>query len=253
MTLMNRSQHEQTWDGAPRPRYEIAAARIVELITTAGLKAGDRLPTERALSEQLGVSRTVVREAVKVLAATGIVRTHQGSGLYVHNDPQSFKTAAIDISMSVDPKDINSLFEFRLMLELQTAYLAAERITPKELLALQDIVENNRVYAEAQNFDLFHETDTAFHMTIAESTRNPFLVSAIATVHRLQNWAVQIVAGGTPGSMQFAAEEHHTILVAIRSGQPEQAREAMRTHIQTVMTSYEQAVRRRLLQEDIVQ
>src|SRR5947209_6417913 len=137
MGLTNKATLMRAMDGARRPGYEKAAEKIVEFITTSGLKVGDRLPTERVLSQQLGVSRTVVREAVKMLAALGIVRTHQGSGLYVKSEPHPFASAVIDVSMSVDPKDVLSLFEFRCTLEVQTARLAAERITPKELRMLQ--------------------------------------------------------------------------------------------------------------------
>lgn len=230
-----------------RPGYETAATKIVEFITATGLKPGERLPTERALSEQLGVSRTVVREAIKVLSATGIVRSQQGSGLYVNSEPHPFATAVIDVSMTVDPRDVDSLFEFRLTLEIKTARLAAERITPKELRTLQEAVELHRQSAEMQDFEQFNEADATFHLTIAESTRNPFLASAVATVFRLQDWAIKVVTGGTPGSLQVAAKEHSAILAAISDGLPERAAQAMQSHIATVMASYQQAARRRLM------
>src|SRR5438552_3077920 len=69
--------------GVQKPRSETAAAKIAEYIAQHGLQPGDRLPAGRGFGEQLGVSRTVVREAVKMLATTGFVRARQGSGLYV--------------------------------------------------------------------------------------------------------------------------------------------------------------------------
>src|SRR5579859_2983428 len=100
-----------------RPAYETIAEKIAELITATDLKAGDRLPTEHELSEQLGVSRTVVREAVKVLVTTGLVYTRRGSGLYVANKT-SLQSTMIDSLSPVDPTQVISLYEFRFMLEL---------------------------------------------------------------------------------------------------------------------------------------
>ena len=233
--------------GIQQPGYEIAAARIAEFITSSGLKPGDRLPTERALCEQLGVSRTVVREAVKVLTATGIVRTRQGSGLYVMKEPHPFATAATDLFTSVEPEDLQSLFEFRFTLELTTARLAAERITPKELHVLQKAVELNRQSAQTRQLKQFCESDVAFHLGIAQATRNSFLASAVARVLRLQAWAITIVVEGLPGSLLVAAEEHAAIFSAIYQGQPDEASQAMRTHLETVVSSYQNEVRRRLV------
>src|SRR6266700_1895445 len=113
-----------------RPAYETIAAKITELITSDDLKPGDRLPTEHELSEQLGVSRTVVREAVKVLVATGLVYTRRGSGLYVANKASSLHMTVLDSLTPADPTQVIGLYEFRLMLEPTAARLAAERGDP---------------------------------------------------------------------------------------------------------------------------
>src|SRR5215469_9244682 len=91
-----------------RPAYETIAGKITELITSADLKPGDRLPTEHELSEQLGVSRTVVREAVKVLVATGLVYTRRGSGLYVANKAAEPYMTVLDSLTPADPTQVIS-------------------------------------------------------------------------------------------------------------------------------------------------
>lgn len=250
MTLVNKSSGIHATgrgDSIQQPGYEVAATKIAEFITSSGLKSGDRLPTERSLGEQLGVSRTVVREAIKLLTAVGIVRTHQGSGLYVTGEPHPFVNTAINLCMSVEPEDVLSLFEFRLTLELTTARLAAERITPKELRVLREAVELNKQSAETRQLKQFHESDAAFHRGLAEAARNSFLASAVATVFRLQDWAITIVVKGPPGSLLVAAEEHAAIFSAIYNGRPDEAAQAMRTHLETVITSYQHEVRRRLI------
>src|SRR6266567_6058849 len=146
-----------------RPAYETIATKITELITSANLKPGDRLPTEHELSGQLGVSRTVVREAVKVLVAKGLVYTRRGSGLYVANKASSLHMTVLDSLTPADPTQVIGLYEFRLMLEPTAARLAAERITPHELRELREVVALNRQSAETQQRQQFLETEAALH------------------------------------------------------------------------------------------
>src|SRR5215469_3628766 len=177
-----------------RPAYETIAGKITELITSADLKPGDRLPTEHELSEQLGVSRTVVREAVKVLVATGLVYTRRGSGLYVANKASAPHMTVLDSLVPADPSQVISLYEFRLMLEPQAARLAAERITPHELRELREVVALNWQSAKNQQRQQWSESDAAFHRVIAGATHNPFLATTIAASTRAQRWVFDIAA-----------------------------------------------------------
>jgi DNA-binding FadR family transcriptional regulator len=238
-------------DGVYQPGYEMIAAKIVELIKTTNLQPGDRLPTEQNLAERLNVSRTMVREAVKILTAGGYVRTRRGSGIYVNAASPPFATAAINFSVPIDPEQMRALFEFRSMQEMLTARLATERITVVELRALEKVLALNQQAAENMQWDLFIESDDAFHHGIAAASHNLFLAETIATVLRLQRWSVRIATGGAPGSLLASAEQHHTIFAAIQNGVPEATAQAMKTHIESVHQAYMQDVRRRLLAEDI--
>jgi GntR family transcriptional repressor for pyruvate dehydrogenase complex len=229
-----------------RPAYETIAAKITELITSDDLKPGDRLPTEHELSEQLGVSRTVVREAVKVLVATGRVYTRRGSGLYVANKASSSATTMLDSLTPGDPIEVISLYEFRLTLEPQAARLAAERITPHELRELRELVALNQRSAEAQQRQQWSESDAAFHRMIAQATHNPFLASAIAMTTRAQRWVFDIAAGRTQVLLLTYAEQHATILEAIQEGEPDTASQAMQTHLEWALSHAKHEVRRRL-------
>ncbi len=232
-----------------RPQYEVAAERIAQIIVAEELQAGDRLATESELTERLGLSRSVIHEAVKVLAATGRVRTRKGGGIFVGTPEAPHRSAFIDVSMSVDPKDVAGLFIFRSTLETQAARLAASGISLREVRELQEAVNRNRAAALAENLEHFHESDIAFHQGIADATHNPFFASAIMAVLRLMSWAVELAVGGTPGSLLVAAEQHQAILNALQGEQGEAAAEAMQAHLQTVMTSYQRELRRRLVGE----
>lgn len=247
MVVKRMEQPKRDSENVYRPGYETVADKIIELITTSGLQVGDRLPTEQQFGEQLGVSRAMVREAVKLLTARGYVRTRRGSGIYVGSSTEYPRAmAAIDLSMPVDPEHIMLLFEFRCMQEMLTARLATERITLPELRVLEEVVTDNRRGAELGQWDLFIESDIAFHQGVAKASHNPFLEETVATTFRMERWAIRIVTGGAPGSLLLSAKQHEAILDAIKSGQPEAAVQAMQTHVQSVIAAYQQEVRRRL-------
>jgi GntR family transcriptional repressor for pyruvate dehydrogenase complex len=231
-----------------RPGYEAVADKIVEYITSSGLQPGDRLPTEHNLGKLLGVSRAMIREAVKLLTARGYVWTRRGSGIYVASEDPSRATAAIDLSMLVDHEHMQALFEFRCMQEILTAQLATERITLAELRVLEEAVTLNRYGAEAGRWDIFIESDIAFHQGVAQASHNFFLMETVATTFRLQRRAIKIITGGSPGSMLVSADQHAAILAAIRSGRPDAAAKAMQMHIEAVTSDYQNEIRRLLLE-----
>ncbi len=103
--------------------YEQIVRQIQSAIRDDGLSEGDRLPTERELAETFGVSRSVVREAIKVLSAQGLVESRQGSGLFVRNRPIESVSRAIVLSVSPDLMSVERLFEFRKLLEVDAARL----------------------------------------------------------------------------------------------------------------------------------
>ncbi len=239
--------NEETGISTYRPQYEIVAEKIVEFISAARLKPGDRLPTEQRLGDQLGVSRSIVREAVKFLTATGLIAARKGVGIYVAGQSPLIARPAINLSMTVDPEHIQALFDFRCMQEMLTTRLAAEHITLAELRELEKIVARNRAHAHADEVELFLATDDAFHLSIAQATHNPFLVETISSILNLQRWAIKIMTGGAPGSLLSSAEQHEVVFAAIKAGQPEDSAQAVKAHIESVFAAYRQEVRRRLL------
>jgi GntR family transcriptional regulator, transcriptional repressor for pyruvate dehydrogenase complex len=230
-----------------RPRYAVIADKIIEFIIASQFKPGDRLPTEQRLGEQLGVSRTVVREALKFLTATGLVGVRKGVGVYVAGNPQHTTRMALQSSMMVDPDNVQALFEFRAMQEALTVRAAIQHMTMAEMRNLEQIVQANVQHAREEDIDRFIETDNAFHQAIAAATHNPFLLATIDNVIQLQRWVVKLITGGYPGSVPTSAEDHLAIFNAIRAGDADAAEQAVRTHIESVWMSYRQEAKRRLL------
>lgn len=213
---------------------------------TTGLRPGDRLPTELNFAEQLGVSRSMVREAMKLLVARGQVRTRRRSGTYVNGEKDHVANAAINLSMPIDLEHILALFDFRCIQEAATARMAAEFITPRAIHALEEIVKINQQSAKAGKFDIFLESDIAFHQKIAEASRNQFLIETVATTFRLQHWTIKMITGGEPDSLRISAEQHLAILYAIKDGKADDAVVAMIAHIQMVKKVYQSEARRLL-------
>ncbi len=250
MKNSSKASNDEAGISAYRPQYEIVAEKIVEFISAARMKPGDRLPTEQRLGEQLGVSRSIVREAVKFLTATGLVAARKGVGIYVSGQSPLVASPAINLSMTVDPEHIQALFDFRCMQEMLTTRLASEHITLVELRELEKILARNRTYAEANEVEPFLESDNAFHRCIAQAAHNPFLVETISSILNLQRWAIKVMTGGAPGSLLISAEQHEIIFNAIRAGQPDEAAIAVKTHVETVFSAYRQEVRRRLVTDE---
>src|SRR5436190_21237736 len=146
LRLVARDEGDNSVTGAPvqnrdtasyRPGYELIAERIRQFIAESGLRPGDRMPTENELAAQLGTSRSVVREAVKILSAIGRVRAQKGRGLYVADDDGMLGSSRWGgFFLPTDLDHVYMLFEFRRVQELAASRLAATRATPAGLRAI---------------------------------------------------------------------------------------------------------------------
>jgi GntR family transcriptional regulator, transcriptional repressor for pyruvate dehydrogenase complex len=210
--------------------YEGVVQQIETAVRTGQLKRGQRLPTERELSTTFDVSRGVVREAIKVLGAMGLVEARQGSGLYVQNDTIPTVTKAFTLSVSPDAESIDRLFEFRCSLESESARYAALRRNERHLTAMSGAIE---MIAQASNpFDWegFGQADTKFHAAVVSASSNPYLEVAVATAREMQRDVVNLIADRA-GSIRSAVAHHRSILEAIREQDPEEASRRMADHI----------------------
>ncbi len=235
---------------AQRSEFETVASKIATIIQTGNLKPGDKLPTERSLASQLEVGRGVVRDAIKVLSAAGIVRARQGSGLYVAETPHPFAAASVELSLPPDPAHIAALIEFREVLETQAARFAAERARPRDLIAIESNIAQHREAAERNDAKRFRAADLEFHQAIATASGNEFLGSVITTTLKLQNTAVDLAVSQAPGSMTRANDQHATILRAIRSADPDAAANAMRRHLQATKVNYFEELQRQMKRDE---
>jgi GntR family transcriptional regulator, transcriptional repressor for pyruvate dehydrogenase complex len=240
-------------DAAPapdgyRPGYELVAERILLLIAESGLRPGDRMPTENELAGLLGTSRSMVREAVKILSAIGRVRAQKGRGLYVADGEGMLGSARWGgFFLPTDLDHVYMLFEFRRVQETAASRLAATRATPKELRAIETAAETCRQGHATDEATLFDRGDDEFHLAIAAASHNQFLVAAVREARELQRQSNIIgMHGAVGGHAQGAVEEHAAILKAIRDGDADSAAHATAAHLDNTLEDYRHEIQRRL-------
>ncbi|MET9914101.1 FCD domain-containing protein [Streptomyces sp. NPDC006476] len=230
-----------------RPGYEVVAERILEFIAESRLLPGDRIPTEKDLALQLGTSRGVVRDAVKILSALGRVRVHKGRGLFVADEDGMLITSRwAGFFRPVDLDHVLMLFEFRRVQETVAAKLAATRATPAELRTIEVAMQQCRHGYVHGEVDVFNQADDDFHAAVAAASHNPFLGSAVREARQLQRQSSAIVHDTIGEGTAAAVEEHETIYRAIRDGRPDEAAAATAVHLDRTLEDYRREIQRRL-------
>jgi DNA-binding FadR family transcriptional regulator len=233
--------------GAYRPGYERIAEQILELIARSNLRPGDRMPTENEIAAQLGTSRTVVREAIKILSALGRIKAQKGRGLYVANDDGMLGMRWGGFFLPTDLDHIYMLFEFRRLQEAEASRLAATRATPAELRAIGAAAELCREGHATAQPELFRRGDDDFHHSIAAASHNPFLLAAVREARHLLMQSATIGLRGTIGGHAAeAVEEHAAIYQAIRDGEPAEAAHYATVHLDKTLEDYQREIQRRV-------
>jgi GntR family transcriptional repressor for pyruvate dehydrogenase complex len=203
---------------------------ILEQIVAGKFLVGDRLPSENQFASDYKVSRAVVREALSRLLADGLVATRQGSGTFVQRKPgrEFLRLAPIG-----GIADLMRCFEFRIALEGETAYLAAQRRTEDNIAAINETFE--RLNEANKVGEVAVQLDIAFHKAIARSSRNQLFVQTLEAldlhIFNGMNITRNLSLTHNRKRLQLVQEEHHRILEAIRAGDEESARREMRAHI----------------------
>jgi DNA-binding FadR family transcriptional regulator len=197
------------------------------------MRAGDKLPTEAAIMNEFGVSRTVVREALSKLQAGGLVQTRHGVGTFVaaSTDASNFRIAAEQIATA---REVIAVLELRIGLETEAAGLAAVRRTEANVAAMREALAR---FASAidDNGDAL-APDFDFHLEIARSTQNVHFIDLMnylgtMIIPRARLNTASLAGASRREYLQRVNTEHESILDAIASNDPDAARAAMRTHL----------------------
>lgn len=231
-------------ENRPKGRGRISLTQTVvevlrERIESGKLQPGDKLPTEQALVQEFGVSRTVIREAVAGLRADGLLEPRQGSGVYVcEPKPRDGLSFLADIPGRV-PTIINAL-ELRAAVEIEAAGLAAERCSPAQEERIRECFQE--IESCIAGGASTESADFAFHAAIADATNNQHFREFLEFLGRRTIPRSQLrPAPGRPDYMNYISQlqsEHADILEAISRRSPEAARDAMRVHLKGSLARY---------------
>jgi GntR family transcriptional regulator, transcriptional repressor for pyruvate dehydrogenase complex len=208
------------------------AARFEDAIQDGELVVGTEIPSERVLAEQFGVSRTVVREAVRALVAKGLLEVRAGAGTTVStpSPPDAARSMTLLLTTSSSKLRYEKVVEARSVIEVEIAGLAAERRTDENLVTLDAAVRALR--ADDLTRETFIAADVAFHQELARATQNELLE---VLVDSFQHVMVRVRKAGfeIPGTVQGARHHHARILAAVRRGDGDASRLAMKRHLES--------------------
>ncbi len=202
---------------------------IRSLIGEGTLRPGSRLPAERELAVQIGVSRPTVRAGLRALSAMGVVNTRHGSGTYIPEIPM-LDSEPLNFFAALHGFTREEMFEARCVLEVTAAGLAAERANSEQLAAIAEEVAN--LFATMDDPRAFLVHDIRFHRTVAAACGNPIMAALVEMISALFYDQRRATAGrATQRNLRDAAELHRRIYRAIRSRERDRARELMNEHL----------------------
>jgi GntR family transcriptional regulator, transcriptional repressor for pyruvate dehydrogenase complex len=214
----------------PEGGTQHVVTHVRALIEHGDLRPGDRLPAERDLARQIGVSRPTVRAGLRALAAMGVVQSRHGSGTYIPAGPPTLGSEPLSFLAALHGFTREDMYEARRILEVGAIGLAAERATSDQLTTLAEEVAN--LFASLGDPLKFLVHDITFHRTLAAASGNPIVATLVETVSALYyERRRQTAARAHESDLREAAEMHRRIFQAVRARDPEEARRLMHAHL----------------------
>jgi DNA-binding FadR family transcriptional regulator len=214
-----------------RPISEQVANRILAMIKSGNLKAGDRLPTEQQMSIAFGISRPPLREALKALTLMGVLESRQGGRYTVSDLSPSRLLAPFSVMLSVGDYDVNEHFEARAVVDLELVRLCAEDASEERRERILKLAIDGRAFHEDPV--AFRLLDIEFHQAINNGAGNR-LLSALSQGLYDVGLDIRRVASGVPGVIEKSVVQHCAVADAIVAGDAVAAVAAYRRHLEHV-------------------
>jgi GntR family transcriptional repressor for pyruvate dehydrogenase complex len=204
---------------------------IQRVIVSGQLEPGMRLLPERELAEELGVSRTVVREAVRILVAKGLLETKPGVGTIVRQvtSDQIVEPLSLLLQSQKTGVSIDHLHQVRRMIEIEIAGLAAEQATKGDIVKLRELLADMESVTDIP--EAFVTQDADFHRGLARTTHNPLLIILLDSIRDLMQ-EVRLMVTRHPDLRRLVIPDHRNILDRVATKDPEGARRAMEAHLE---------------------
>ena len=215
----------------PPSLAERVTEELLEAIAAGRFRPGERLPSERDMSEQFGVSRTVIREAVRTLHAKGVLEITNGRGAQIATVSSSRVTEALELYLRGAQSEelIRPLHiaEVRATLEIRLVELACERATDDDIAA---IAREHEAMGRAADAETAARHDAEFHRLLARATHNALFLTLIESINATMR-TIRVNSLLVEGRLSVAMEEHGAILAALQARDPDASRSAMQYHL----------------------
>jgi GntR family transcriptional regulator, transcriptional repressor for pyruvate dehydrogenase complex len=229
----------------PIERTTLAASAFEQLISyvvNGDWKAGDRIPPERELCQQLGIARTSLREALKAMELVGMLDSRVGDGTFVNPRSEFLARPLLWAFTGTDDAELSDVMEARVLLERDLAGLAAERGSEDEIAKIGDAVRAMKDSVASGTAMI--EADMTFHLAVAQAAHNSVLQNAVQLLRNLmRHWiGLKLLIPSVPGRV---LNQHVEIYQAIRSRDAEAARKAMHKHLEDTRRLVTQVVHQR--------
>ncbi|MBL4932656.1 FadR/GntR family transcriptional regulator [Clostridium paridis] len=217
--------------------YEVVIDSIKDMVFKRELKKGDKLPTERELAENLKVSRTSVREAIRALEIIGLVESKQGAGNYIKDDFATSLFEPLSVMFMLQESSPKDIFQLREVLELECCRLAAKNIKDYEMDRLLAIISEMK---ETDSEERSSILDKEFHNLITTTSRNKLIINVLNVVSKLieisiKEYRSQII--DLFKNDRKLVEIHESIYLALRSRDEEKIIKAMEKHYTLIKQS----------------
>ncbi len=207
---------------------EQVVRHVRDLIVRGQFKPGQRLPTERELVREIGVSRTSVRAGLQALAAKGLVAIRHGSGTFVADGPPSLDSEPLSLLAALHGFTRTQMFEARRTLEVSIARMAAERRTAEQLAAISDAVSG--MFSACEEPQAFLLEDIRFHAAVGAASGNPILASVVEMISAMF-YEQRRQTADRRRDLRPVADMHWRICQAIRDREAGRAAHLMGEHL----------------------
>lgn len=212
--------------------FELIIEQLQDLFSNGSIKPGDRIQPERELAEILQVSRTSIREALKILEALDLVQVKPGEGTFLKKPTISGIVTTLAMFLTEESGTSANLFETRTLLESGIARLAATRRTEEDLAEMEHFYH---VIMHSNQVEEFIQGDIGFHSSVMKAAKNPTLYSFSSLVSELMKYGIRknhTVLFFEAGAKEISAQQHYDIFCAIQQKDPEKAYKAMYNHLE---------------------
>jgi DNA-binding FadR family transcriptional regulator len=218
---------------------EQVASHLRDHIAKNQLRPGDPLPAEIELSQELGVSRGIVREASHLLVAAGLINVASGRRPRVQPLHDRVIKGFFDHALTTEQATTLQVLEMRQALEVAAAGHAAQRRHPDDIARLEGIVRALREHVE--DIPRFVEHDVRFHMALADATGNPFFKLFLSSIGEImaKSMKVGLISRRSQQEIDASLEAHEEIFERVRAGEAEAAERAMRRHFTDAVEAIE--------------